>query len=762
TEVLKIPHDLLWVTVYELDDDAFDIWTKEIGLSPERVLRLGKKDNFWEHGSGPCGPCSEIHIDRGIAYGCGSSDCKPGCDCDRFMEIWNNVFTQFDNDGNGNYTELATKNIDTGMGLERLACILQGVDNLFEVDTVRKILDHVCSIGGKTYGTNKENDISIRVITDHIRSTTFMICDGIMPSNEGRGYVLRRLLRRAARHGKLLGINHPFLAELCKTVMQENKEAYPELVERADWIFKIITMEEERFDATIDAGLKILEEVIAKCRVENKIEISGEDCFRLYDTFGFPIDLIKEIAQENNLTTGDDAFTQRMNEQKQRARAARGNTESWKTDEFSAFHIENTEFTGYTQLASQGKILAIMIDGESVEMLSEGECILILDRTPFYAKSGGQVGDSGFMQTKDSKLRITDTKKTGSGAYLHFATLEHGLFKVGETVDAIVDADRRQAICRNHSSLHMLQSALRQVLGNHVEQAGSYVDDKRGRFDFKHYTAMTEEEITRTEELVNKMILSDHHVKIMETTMEEAKKEGAVALFGEKYGDTVRMVKMGDCSTELCGGTHLTNTAKAGLFKILSEASVSAGVRRIECTTGYNVLHLYKDELSKTKELAHILKAGGTSDLIKKASSLQSELKEAKREIESQASTIAAIKLASLESSLQNIGPFVVLFAGLDGMNTDQLRSAGDRLKDTYANIISILYSKEAGKVTLVAMCGKEAVTKGAHAGNIVKSIAPILGGGGGGRPDSAVSGGKYPEKINEAKLAFFDLVSTL
>ncbi|MBP3396026.1 MAG: alanine--tRNA ligase, partial [Clostridia bacterium] len=557
TETLEIPAELLWPSVYEQDDEAFELWNKVIGVPAERITKLGKADNFWEHGTGPCGPCSEIYFDRGEKYGCGSPDCRPGCDCDRFMEIWNNVFSQFNNDGKGNYTELAQKNIDTGMGLERLACVMQGVDNMFEVDTIRKILDTVCTIAGKTYGADKANDISIRVCTDHIKSSMFMIADGVIPSNEGRGYVLRRIIRRACRHGKLLGIDRPFLVELCEVAIGENVDAYPELGEKQDYIKKVISIEEERFDATIDSGLSILSDMIKDTLAAGSNTLSGEDAFKLYDTYGFPLDLTREIAEEKGLAIDEEGFTALMQEQRTRARAARGNISGWSDSSKALLNdLAKTEFVGYGNTVADAKVLAIIVDDMLVNEVSEGDCTLVLDKTPFYGEGGGQVGDTGLVSSEAGQAIVVDTKKA-EGIYLHICTVQNGIIRVGDCLKAEVDAARRAAIMRNHSSLHLLQAALRQVLGTHVEQAGSYVDEQRGRFDFTHFAALTAEEIAKVEAVVNANILAGVTVDTVETDIENAKKMGAMMLFGEKYGSVVRVVKMGECSTEFCGGTHV-------------------------------------------------------------------------------------------------------------------------------------------------------------------------------------------------------------
>lgn len=757
TETLEIPSDLLWPSIYESDDEAYAIWKDKIGVNPEHIVRLGKADNFWEHGTGPCGPCSEIYFDRGEKYGCGSPDCKPGCDCDRFMEIWNNVFSQFNSDGKGNYPELKNKNIDTGMGLERLACVMQGVNNLFEVDTVRRILLKVCEKAKCTYGDNDKKDVSIRVITDHIRSTTFLICDGVMPSNEGRGYVLRRLLRRAARHGRLLDIKGLFLYELCDTVVEENISAYPELGEKRDYIKKIIKMEEERFEATLDGGLSILNSMIEKTLSENKNILSGEDVFKLNDTYGFPVDLTAELAEEKGLDIDRAGFEALMDEQKKRARAARGDNNGWKKGEKNLFEgIAATDFVGYEHNSCEANILFIIAEGEQAEAVSEGEFTLVLDRTPFYAESGGQVGDMGVITKDGASAFVLDTKKTAEGIFMHFCRLESGIFKIGDKVFAGINEQRRAAIKRNHSAAHLLQAALRQVLGSHVEQAGSYVDDERVRFDFKHFAPMSAEEISKTEAIVNESILSGAEVTTVLTDPESARKAGATALFGEKYGSVVRMVKMGDISVELCGGTHLDNTAKAGLFKIISESSVAAGVRRIEGVTGKGVLELYYRENAVVAKTAEILKTNEHS-VAEKAEALQNEIKELKKQIESLKAKEAAGEIDALMSGIVSTDKYKLLFTKVK--DAESIRNIGDILRDKESDIVAVLYAlKDNGSVVLNAVCGKSAVEKGAHAGNIIKAVAKILGGGGGGRPDSASSGGKDASKLPEAKEEFFNI----
>ena len=750
TETLEIPADLLWPSVYEHDDEAYAIWRDKIGVPEEHIVKLGKADNFWEHGSGPCGPCSEIYFDRGLKWGCGSPDCKPGCDCDRFMEIWNNVFSQFNNDGKGNYTELAQKNIDTGMGLERLACVMQGVGNLFEVDTVRALLDRVCEISGKTYGAEWATDVSIRVITDHVRSATFMISDGVIPSNEGRGYVLRRIIRRACRHGKLLGINGMFLRGLCEIVIAQNQDAYPELKTKYDYVLKVMTLEEERFNATIDAGLGILSGIVADAKEKGEKVISGADAFKLYDTFGFPVDLTREIAEEAGLSIDEDAFKALMDEQKQRARAARGNISGWSDSSKSLLeNLSATEFLGYGAYECEGKIISIFAGDEAVDSVSEGECTIVTDKTVFYGEGGGQVGDSGVITLGENSLTVIDTKKT-NGIYLHQCQVENGSFKVGDVVTLTIDGARRDAIKRNHSSAHLLQAALRQVLGTHVEQAGSYVDENRVRFDFTHLAAMTREEILAVEALVNSAILTAEGCETIVTTPDEAKKMGAMALFGEKYGSEVRVVKIGSTSTELCGGTHVQNTGNIGLFKVISESSVAAGVRRIEGTTGLGVLTLLAERDELIVDTARELKAQNPNTIAKKAQSLQSEMKEMKRELDSANSKISEMQTEALFSGMKQVGAYKLLTAKVE-MRPDAARLLGDTVKAKYSDAVAVFAAVADGKLGFVVAAGPDAVRAGAHSGNILREVAAICGGRGGGRPDSAMGGGTDLSKIDEA-----------
>ncbi len=750
TETLEIDKDLLWPSIYENDEESYEIWTKKIGVDPSHVVRLGKADNFWEHGSGPCGPCSEIYFDRGSKRGCGSPDCKPGCDCDRFMEIWNNVFSQFNNDGQGNYTELAQKNIDTGMGLERLACVMQNVENMFEVDSVRKILDTVCEISGKRYGENANDDISIRVITDHTRSATFMISDGVIPSNEGRGYVLRRIIRRACRHGKLLGINHPFLTTMCDVAINESKDGYRELEEKADYIKKVLSLEEERFDTTIDQGLQILDGFVARAKQENKNTLEGADAFKLYDTFGFPIDLTREIAEENGLLVDMDGFNALMQEQKQRARQARANISGWQ-EKAKSFDLPKTEFLGYTTLEGAGKVLALLDEnGEAIDQASEGEVTIILDKTTFYGEGGGQVGDTGVLSSEACEITVLDTKKS-DGVYIHQCELVSGSVKVGDTLNCRVNKQRREAIARNHSSVHLLQAALRQVLGTHVEQAGSYVDEHIGRFDFTHFAPLTREEVERVEALVNGQILEGVCVNTLETDIETARKNGAMALFGEKYGKVVRMVKMGEFSTELCGGTHLDNTAKAGMFKIISETGIAAGVRRIEAVTGYGVLSLIKNKEELIEKTAVELKCQNVNDIARRAVSLGDEIKELKREIEQLNAKVGCARAGELAENAKQVGSFKVIVEDLADMPVEAARALCDTLKNRVPDGV-VVFALHAGlRFNFMAVCGEKAVKNGAHAGKILGQVSAVTGGKGGGRPDSAMSGGKDVSKIPEA-----------
>lgn len=740
TEVLEIPADRLWITIYEEDDEAFDIWTKKVGVPAERIVRMGKKDNFWEHGSGPCGPCSEIHFDRGVEVGCGRPECAVGCDCDRFMEIWNLVFSQFDSDGNGHYERMPKPNIDTGMGLERLACVMQNVGNLFEVDTVQNIMKHICRIANVEYKQDPKKDISLRVITDHVRSTTFMIGDGVLPSNEGRGYVLRRLLRRAARHGKLLGIEGAFLSDVAKTVIAENEGAYPELRENEEYILKVISAEEERFQKTIDQGMEQLQQMIAS--FDGKAgQLSGEDAFKLYDTFGFPIDLTREILEEQNITIDEEEFTRLMNEQRVRAREARKDVSGWSTDSIDLTALAGTEFTGYTTLEQPAKIGAIVCDGNFADSIEEGrKATLILNKTSFYGESGGQVGDTGVIVNGDNVFTVENTKKDHEGHFMHIGTVTKGSFGTADEVIAKVDAQRRRRIMSNHSVCHLLQLALREVLGNHVHQAGSYYDEHRCRFDFSHFSAMTQEEIQQVQDKVNAMILAASPVNIEELPIAEAKNKGAMALFGEKYGDIVRVCTMGD-SVEFCGGTHVANTAQIGVFKIISESSVAAGVRRIEAATGMGVLELLNNAEDVIGAVANEFKAAGQSEVVAKAQSVAKELKAQAREIESLQAQIANGKAKELFQNTVEVKGVRYIHSVLENTDSSSLRTLGDQVKADSPDVVAVFAASSEGKASVLAVCGAEAVKKGAHAGKLIKEITAKLGGKGGGRPDSAMGG---------------------
>ncbi len=749
TETLEIPANLLWPSVYEKDDEAYAIWRDKIGVPEEHIVKLGKADNFWEHGTGPCGPCSEIYFDRGEKYGCGSKNCKPGCDCDRYMEIWNNVFTQFNNVGDGTYTELEYKNIDTGMGLERLACVMQGVDNMFEVDTIKNIINKVSIISGKKYGEDKITDISIRAITDHARAATFMISDGINPSNEGRGYVLRRIIRRAVRHGKLIGINKPFFMELIDTVINENKSGYPELVEKYERISKVVVNEEAAFNKTIDQGLNMLENLTKGGKT-----LSGADAFKLYDTYGFPLDLTKDILAEKGMTVDEEGFKTLMNEQREKARNARkaSDGESWKSDGITFENVTPTVFVGYKKSKTKAKVLSIVVDGEQVNSALAGEnAVIVLDTTPFYAESGGQIGDTGVIYGSGFKANVVDTKKTADGIYTHFVKIDDGEVSVGNIVNAEINILRNSAIRRNHTAAHLLQAALRKVLGNHVEQAGSMVSDKVVRFDFTHFSALTSEELKQVEDIVNENILLAIKVENREMPIEEAKKLGAMALFGEKYGNVVRVVKAGNKSVELCGGTHVNNTAKIGLFKIMSEASVSSGVRRIEAVTGANVLDVLNNYKSLLEETAKNLKLNSFFEVAQKANQIGEELKEANKEVESLKAQLAGNKLNDLLNSATQIKGLKVLCSVIKDADASSLRLMCDKIKAENANAVCLLASVSGEKLTFCASCGKDAVKMGANAGIIVREAAKIAGGNGGGRPDSAMAGGKDITKAEEA-----------
>lgn len=754
TRTLEIPEDRLWVSIYEEDDETFEIWHKKIGLPKERIVRMGKEDNFWEHGTGPCGPCSEIYYDRGEDKGCGKPDCKVGCDCDRYMEFWNLVFTQFNKEKDGSYTKLEKKNIDTGMGLERLAVMMQDVNNLFEVDTVRNILSYVCTSAGVEYGKSEKTDISIRVITDHIRSTTMMVSDGIIPSNEGRGYVLRRLLRRAARHGKLLGLNKPFLYDVADVVINESKQAYPELDEKSDYIKKVIRIEEERFEATIDQGLSILNDFIGETKKQNEKVLSGSMVFKLHDTYGFPLDLTREIAEENSLSIDEEGFKREMAQQKKKAREALKSKEgsAWGSDLYSTLDKAiKTEFVGYQTMESDSRVIYIIKDNELAECAQEGDnATIVLNVTPFYAESGGQVGDTGIMKWNDGLLRVEDCKKTPDGKYLHACVVEKGVLQTGSDVKASVDIERRMAIERNHTTTHLIQRALRNVLGDHVNQAGSLVEPDRLRFDFTHFSAVSQAEIEQVEDEVNKKILENLPVSVREMDIEEAKKQGATALFNEKYGNVVRVVKMGDYSMELCGGTHLESTSQAGLVKIIGENGIAAGTRRIEAITGGAAIKYFKEREKLLDEVAEVLKAA-PQDAARKAELLYDEIKDAEKEIEKLRSKLISGEVDSLLSGAVDVKGIKVVTARFEQLDMESLRNTGDTLKNKLGSGVVVLASSHGDKVSLVVMATKDVVQKGIHSGNIIKEAAKITGGGGGGRPDMAQAGGKDVSKIDEA-----------
>mgnify|MGYP000333123966 FL=1 len=760
TKVLEMPVDKLWVTIYQDDDEAFDIWTKEVGVAPERIVRMGKEDNFWEHGSGPCGPCSEIYFDRGEKYGCGKPDCGVGCECDRYVEFWNVVFSQFDSDGKGNYPPMAHPNIDTGMGLERLACIMQGVDNLFLVDTVQNIMKHICRIAGIQYGEDEKKDISLRVITDHIRSTTFMIGDGVMPSNEGRGYVLRRLLRRAARHGRLLGINHTFLADVANTVIDENKNAYPELDEKRAMITKLIHVEEESFAKTIDQGMQMLNSLIDK---DFNACLSGEDAFRLNDTYGFPLDLTKEIVAERGMTVDEERFHQLMQEQRERARNARKNAgaDAWAGENDVLADVPPTEFLGYEKSQTEATVLAILKDGERVDHATAGdEIALVLDRTTFYAESGGQVGDVGPISSADALIAIDNTTKNHAKNFIHHGVINAGTISVGDRVQTEGDPENHRAIMRNHTAAHLLQAALRTVLGDHVEQAGQLVDEKYVRFDFTHFAALTPEEIHRVETIVNGVILSGTPVECREMPIEEAKKLGAMALFGEKYGSIVRVVSVGDFSKEFCGGTHVDNTGKIGLFKILSESSVAAGVRRIEAVTGLNALQYLNDTLAQLGAVASALKVTSVSGLAQRAEQMTAELKEKDREIESLNAKMADMRINGLFEGAKDINGVRVITALFSATPSNALRTMCDKIRDNAPNVVAVLAATQDGKANIAVAVGKEAQQKGLNAGKIVREVAKVAGGNGGGKAEFAMAGAKDLTKLDEALAAAEGVVS--
>ena len=754
TKVVGLDENRLYPSIYENDEEAFEIWNKEIGIAPERIFRFGKEDNFWEHGSGPCGPCSEIYYDRGEKYGCGKPGCTVGCDCDRYMEIWNNVFTQFDNDGKGNYTELKQKNIDTGMGLERLASVVQDVDSIFDVDTVFALRTRVCEIAGVEYKKEYETDVSIRIITDHIRSATFMISDGIMPSNEGRGYVLRRIIRRAARQGRKLGIKDMFLANLAGTVIEGSKDGYPELEEKKEFIFNVLKQEESKFNKTIDQGLSILNEMSEKVEKNGGKQLSGEDAFKLYDTFGFPLDLTKEILEEKGFTADEEGFASCMQEQKDKARKARKVTNYMGADVTVYESIDpsiTTEFVGYDKLSCDSKITVLTTETELVDALTDGELgTVIVERTPFYATMGGQEGDIGVIATADGEFQVENTIKLLGGKVGHIGKMTKGMLKAGDTVTLSVDTARRGNTCKNHSATHLLQKALREVLGNHVEQAGSYQDGERTRFDFSHSAAMTPQEIRKVEQIVNEKIAENLAVVTKEMSIEEAKKSGAMALFGEKYGEKVRVVQMGDFSSELCGGTHVKATGMIGSFKILSESGVAAGVRRIEAVTGSNVTAYYQKLEEQLGAAARTLKTT-PSGLVERCEHLMAEMKALQSENESLKSKAAKEALGDVMDQVQEVKGVKLLAAKAADVDMNGLRELGDQLKEKLSEGVVVLLSEKEGKVNLIAMATEGAMAKGAHAGNLIKGIAAIVGGGGGGRPNMAQAGGKNPAGIEEA-----------
>ena len=751
----------LYPSVYEKDDEAFNIWRDEIGIPESRITRLGKDDNFWEHGSGPCGPCSEIYFDRGEAYGCGTPDCAPGCDCDRYMEVWNNVFSQFDNDGNGNYSDLVQKNIDTGMGLERLAVVCQGVDSLFDVDTVMNITHKVSEITGAHYGDSHQTDVSLRVITDHIRASVMMISDGILPSNEGRGYVLRRLLRRAARHGKLLGVNEPFLYQVVDMVVHENECQYPELREKQAYITRVIRNEEENFAKTIDAGMHIFSDLLAEHQAKGERVFSGADAFKLYDTYGFPIDLTREMVQEQDMTVDEDAFQELMEQQRVRARKARealGDL-AWAGVDLG-LDTTPTKFTGYDHTVDQGTILAIVCDGEVCSEIDEGkQGVLVLDCTPFYAEMGGQVADNGVIETDGALFQVTDVQKDKAGKFLHHGVMHSGRLQVEQTVTARIDTDRRKAIMRAHSATHLLQAALREVLGNHVHQAGSLVEPDRLRFDLTHFSAITPEELERVNEIVGDWILDGMDVNVSEMSMEQAKASGATALFSEKYGDRVRVVNMGGKSVELCGGTHVDNTAKIGPFRITGESSVASGVRRVEAITGKAYLREMETVNRRMYAAAEVLHAK-PADLIAKAKGFTAELKEARQNVERMKEKILHSDVDRFLYASKNIGGIKVITTTRTDLEAGDLRKLGDFLRDKDPDTVAVLATATESKVTFVAVCGKNAVARGIRAGDLVRAVSAVTGGKGGGKPDSAMGGGSEVLKIDDALAIVDDFVA--
>ena len=754
TEVVGLDPDRLYPSIYEDDDEAFEIWNKEIGIAPERIFRFGKEDNFWEHGAGPCGPCSEIYYDRGEKYGCGKPGCTVGCDCDRYMEVWNNVFSQFNNDGKGNYSDLIQKNIDTGMGLERLAVIVQDVDSIFDVDTLQALRNKVCEMAGVTYKSDEKKDVSIRVITDHIRSVTFMVSDGIMPSNEGRGYVLRRLLRRAARHGRLLGIDGKFLFKLCETVIEGSKDGYPELEEKKEFIIKVIQEEEDKFNKTIDQGLSILADMEGKLSSTGEKTLSGEDAFKLYDTYGFPIDLTKEILEEKNIAVDEEGFLKAMEEQRVKARMARKTTNYMGADATVYDEIDpavTSAFVGYDKLSFSSKVTVLTTEDAVVQALSEGDNgTIIVDETPFYATMGGQEGDTGIIETTEGEFTVSTTIKLKGGKIGHVGKLTRGMIKVGDTVNLQVDAGKRADTCKNHSATHLLQKALRTVLGNHVEQKGSFVNPERLRFDFTHFQSMTKEELEQVEQIVNEKIAESIPVDTQVMSIEDAKKTGAMALFGEKYGDTVRVVSMGDFSKEFCGGTHVSNTSNIRLFKIVSESGVAAGVRRIEALTDAGVMKYY----ASLEELVHEASEAARTEsvqLVRRIQAMNDEIKALSSENEKLKAELANNALGDVRDDIQDVKGVSLIATKVDNVDMNELRNLGDKLKSEIGSgVVLIVSAQGSDKVNMIAMATDDVIAKGAHAGNLIKSLAGLVGGGGGGRPNMAQAGGKNPSGIDQ------------
>lgn len=754
TEVVGLDANRLYPSIYEDDDEAFDIWNKEIGIAPERIFRFGKEDNFWEHGAGPCGPCSEIYYDRGEKYGCGKPGCTVGCDCDRYMEVWNNVFSQFNNDGHGHYTDLIQKNIDTGMGLERLAVVVQDVDSIFDVDTLQALRNKVCEMAGVKYKEDEKQDVSIRVITDHIRSVTFMVSDGIMPSNEGRGYVLRRLLRRAARHGRLLGIQDKFLSKLCETVIEGSKDGYPELEEKKEFITKVISEEEEKFNKTIDQGLSILADMEKALEEQNKNVLSGEDTFKLYDTYGFPIDLTKEILEEKNITIDEEGFSKCMNEQREKARKARKVSNYMGADATVYDEIDpaiTSEFVGYDKLKNDSKVTVLTTEEDVVEALSEGDKgTIIVDETVFYATMGGQEGDKGYITSPEGEFKVDTTIKLKGGKIGHVGVMTKGMIKAGDTVTLLVDSEYRADTCKNHSATHLLQKALRMVLGNHVEQKGSYVDPERLRFDFTHFQSMTAEELKKVEDIVNEKIVEAIPVETKIMTIEEAKKTGAMALFGEKYGESVRVVCIDDFSKEFCGGTHVANTANIRLFKIISEAGVAAGVRRIEALTDKGVLKYYEELEKLVKEASEAAKTESVQ-LVRRIHTMNDEIKALSSENEKLKAELANNALGDVSDNVVEIKGVKFVATKVDNVDMNELRNLGDKIKNEIGSgVVLVVSAIGSDKVNMIAMATDDAVAKGAHAGNLIKAVASLVGGGGGGRPNMAQAGGKNPAGIPE------------